>query len=132
MTGLDTNVVVRLLVDDDPEQRELARAFVARTCTPDEPGYIDHIVLVETAWVLGSAYSFERNEIASAIESIMNVEEFTVEGPDLVRNALRASDRGADFSDALLGAVNRSAGCERTATFDRAAALKIDEFDLVK
>jgi predicted nucleic-acid-binding protein len=132
MIGLDTNVVVRLLVDDDPEQRKLARAFIARTCTPDDPGYINHIVLVETAWVLGSAYAFGRNEIASAIEGIMNVDEFSIEGPDLVRIALRASGGGADFSDALLGAVNASAGCKRTVTFDRAAALKIEGFDLVR
>jgi predicted nucleic-acid-binding protein len=132
MIGLDTNVVVRLLVDDDLEQRERARNFIARTCTPDEPGYVNHIVLVETVWILGTAYEFGRTEIAAAIEGIMNVDEFSIEGPDLVRSALRASAGGADFSDALLGAVNRSAGCMRTVTFDRAAASKIEGFELVK
>jgi predicted nucleic-acid-binding protein len=132
VTGLDTNVLVRLLVDDASAQRELARAYVAAICTPDVPGYINHIVLVETAWVLGSVYSFGREDVAKAIEGLMNVTGFSIEAPDLVRGALRAARADADFSDALLGAANAAAGCERTATFDRAAASKIEGFELIR
>ena len=63
--GLDTNVLVRFIVQDDPVQSSAATSLMETSCSPDEPGYISLIVLVELAWVLGGAYKYDRSVVAS-------------------------------------------------------------------
>ena len=128
MIGLDTNVVVRLVVGDDPGQTERAKRFVRRRCTPDSPGFISNIVLVELVWVLTRAYGFQGADIVNAIQALLAGADRVVEDPDAVRGALedQKSDR-ADLVDSLLGRITRARGCEATATFDRRAA-RLDTF----
>lgn len=128
MIGLDTNVLLRLVVADDPVQTERARRFIARRCTPKSPGFINQIVLAEFAWVLASSYRYRRTEVADAVESLLSGEDRLVEAEQEVRAALedyRAG--GVELVDSLIGRVNRARGCEATATFDRRAA-RLDGF----
>jgi predicted nucleic-acid-binding protein len=123
MIGLDTNVIVRLFVDDDPNQVEAARRLVASRCSRDHPGFIDRVALCELIWVLASVHGYRREEIADVIERLLESRDMRLEDNDLVRGALqdyRATS--VDFADILIGEVNRARGCEATATFDRRAA----------
>ncbi len=123
MIGLDTNVLARHLVGDDPVQTPKARALLAARCTVDDPGYVNRIVLCELVWVLARGYRYDRRTIAGALEQLLNAAELRIEDREAAIDAL-AAYRGsqADFADCLMGPLNRAAGCERTMTFDRDAA----------
>jgi predicted nucleic-acid-binding protein len=128
MIGLDTNVLVRLVVGDDPRQTDKARRFVSRHCTPDSPGFIDWVVLAELVWVLAASYGYARSDIAAAVEGLLAGGDRIVEHHDEVRAGLEDYKAGrADFVDALIARINRGYGCEATATFDLKAA-KLDGF----
>lgn len=123
MIGLDTNVVLRLIVEDDPEQTSRAAKFVASHCTSDSPGFINRITLCETIWVLKSGHGYGRDKIAAAIRRITETMYFVVEDHEHVLRALDRFERAAvDFADALVAEVNGAHGCRATATFDRKAA----------
>lgn len=116
MTGLDTNVLLRYLLRDEPTQA--ARA--ARELERDERFLIGSVVLCEVVWVLETGYGFSRAEIGATLEKILATAQFEIEGKDLARAALddfRGST--ADFSDCLVGRRNRVAGAAETVTFDR-------------
>ena len=123
MIGLDTNIIVRLFVDDDPKQVQSARNLVASRCTAESPGFIDRVALCELVWVLASAHNYGRAVVADVVEAIVASRDLRLEDDDLVRRALqdyRASN--VDFADILIGYVNLARGCAATATFDRKAA----------
>ena len=131
MKGLDTNVLARLLTQDDKVQGPAADAYVRQTCTRDSPCFINRVVLAELVWVLESAYGYPSSAVADAIERILRTEEFEVEDNDVARAALAAYRRASvDFADALIGRGNRARGCAVTATFDRKAAA-LEDFELV-
>lgn len=131
MKGLDTNVVLRLLVRDEPAQASAAQAFAEGECSPGAPCLINRIVLVETAWILQSGYGYSRLQVASIIEAILRAEALMVEDAPEVWAALKDYRRSrADFADCLIGHTNRAFGCETTATFDKAAA-GLDGFDRI-
>jgi predicted nucleic-acid-binding protein len=122
MIGLDTNVVLRLIVEDDPEQTRRAAKFIESHCTSDSPGFINRITLCETIWVLESGHGYDRNKIAAAIRRITETMYFVVEDQEHVLRALDRFERAAaDFADALVAEVNVAHGCKATATFDRKA-----------
>lgn len=132
MIGLDTNVVVRYLVQDDPSQSAAATRLVERVLSADVPGLITSITLCEIVWVLAECYSADRDRIGSVIEGLLASRQLVVEEADTVWNALRdwrASN--ADFSDALIGRQVTARGGEKTVTFDRAAA-KLPHFELLR
>lgn len=132
MIGLDTNILVRLLVADDPEQTERARELVAERCTPESPGFINSIVLAELVWVLSRAYGLSRAQIASAVEALLGGEDRMVEHHEAVRAGLDDYKAGrADFADAVIARINQAQGCEATATFDERAA-KLNGFVIVR
>jgi predicted nucleic-acid-binding protein len=128
MIGLDTNLLVRLVVGDDPQQTRQARAFVDQHCSPESPGFINCIVLTELVWVLNTSYDYSRLQIATAVESLAVGADRIVEHADAVQASLDDYKAGRlDFTDALIAHVNKTRGCEATATFDRKAA-KLDGF----
>ena len=132
MIGLDTNVVVRYLAQDDAKQSAAATRLFERLLTPDNPGFLSGIVLCELAWVLADCYDADRARIRGAIDGLLAAKQLMVESPDVVRRALRAWDESAaDFADALLGELARAEGAEKTVTFDRAAA-KLPGFELLQ
>ena len=124
MIGLDTNVLVRFLTDDDPVQSPQA-ARVIGACTAADPAFIGREVMVETVWVLERAYKRGRGEIAEALFDLLAAEEVVVEAPDDVATALEiyrhGGGRGAGFADAMIAAAARNAGCATLYTFDKRA-----------
>ena len=114
MRGIDTNVLVRLLVGDDADQAERARAYV----TEHAPCWINRIVMCETVWVLERFYGLGRTRIALAFKQVLDTTQFEVEDIDAIQAGLLALDEGADFADAVIAATNRNRGCDATATFD--------------
>jgi predicted nucleic-acid-binding protein len=128
MIGLDTNVILRCFVDDDPGQARTARQFVAERCTQENPGFVDRVALCEMVWVLSRGYRFDRKRIADIVATLLASGDIVLEDRGAVRAALQTFvSRNVDFADALIGEVNRAHGCEATATFDRKAA-KLDGF----
>jgi len=118
--GVDTNILIRYFIDDDPAQGRKVDALLARSRRSGESLYIDDIVLCELVWVLRSAYSYDRDTIADALRRILATADFSFDDRDLLRRALADSIAGpADFPDYVIGLRNADAGCETTATFDR-------------
>ena len=119
MIGVDTNVLVRYLTEDDAAQARAVDGLVAQ----GDYLYIDDIVLCELVWVLRSAYRFDKKTIVDAIDRILQTALFAFEDRDLLRSALAEyRDGTGDFADYVIGARNAKAGCDETATFDRALA----------
>lgn len=118
--GLDTNVAVRYLAQDDPAQARKANAVIEATLASGGSCYLSAIVLCEIAWVLRGAYGFDKKTILLTLDRILDTAGFLIEDRDLARQALEEFRSGpGDFSDHLLGVRNREAGCEKTVTFDR-------------
>ena len=132
MIGLDTNVVVRYLVQDDPTQSAAATRLVERVLTDEEPGFVTAVTLCEIVWVLAECYEADRERIEAVIEGLLTSRQLLLEHADVVWSAL-ADWRGsaADFSDALIGRLVVARGGAKTVTFDRAAA-KLPSFELLK
>ncbi len=131
MIGLDTNVVVRLLVGDDAAQQQSAREYITRYCSPEEPAWIDRVVAVETVWVLERGYNFNAAQIADAVEKLLDTAELAFEDHDLVRAAVARYRGGAGFADALVAECNERSGCTATITFDAGAAKRLRHFALL-
>jgi len=129
MIGLDTNILVRYLVQDDPVQSAKATELIERRLTPDNPGFISIVAMVETVWVLDRSYGFAAQEIAATIERILESETLAVENEREVFTAMISLKDGRMFADAIIGALGRKAGCSYTFTFDR-KALRLPEFRL--
>jgi predicted nucleic-acid-binding protein len=115
MRGLDSNVLLRLLLADEPRQYEIARDLLSR--------FVSWIVLCEVVWVLSRAERFSRETIAGVIEGLLDAPEIRVEKEDLVALAVNVYTKsGADLADVLIGLSAAAAGCSETVTFDREAA----------
>lgn len=131
MIGLDTNVLVRYLVQDDPGQSRKATQVIAKQCTRDDPGFINRIVLCELVWVLESAYGYSKETIVTVLEKLLRTGQLKIEDTQSAWTAFRMYQKGkADFADCLLGAANRFDGCNETVTFDQTAS-KLEDFRLL-
>lgn len=123
MIGLDANVVVRFLVQDDEIQSPIANRIMARL-TRDEPGYISSAVLAEITWVLARAYRAPRSEISQAVEGMLRSAELVVENAEAGYRALAVfnASPSVGYADALIAQTAALAGVSETVTFDRTAA----------
>jgi len=120
MIGLDTNVVVRFLVEDDEKQTKQVRRLLEAAIEAREPCLLTDAVLCETEWVLESCYDAERRDISLAVQRLVSAAHFTFEDRMAVGKALDRYQAGkADFSDYLIGLRGRSLGARTTFTFDR-------------
>jgi predicted nucleic-acid-binding protein len=115
MRAADTNVIVRIIARDDERQVPLADAFIARGA------WVSHLVLVESAWVLGRAYNLGHAEIATAIEMLLNHTTISLQDADVVAAALNQYRRrpSLGFSDCLVIEIARKAGHLPLGTFDK-------------
>jgi predicted nucleic-acid-binding protein len=121
MTGLDTNVLVRYLTQDDRAQARKANALIDGAAGKGESLHLDVVVLCELVWVLRGAYSFGKETVVGALERLIDAAQFSVDDRDLLRETVGAYRAGrGDFADYVLGFRNRKVGCNRTMTFDRA------------
>jgi predicted nucleic-acid-binding protein len=119
--GLDTNILVRYLTQDDPAQAAKANEVIGQATTRGERLHIDVVGLCELFWVLVGPYGLARGTVADTLEKMLDTSLLSFEDKDLVREATAQFRRGpGDFADYLIGARNRRAGCDRTLTFDRA------------
>ena len=122
MIGLDTNVLVRYIMQDDAKQAPLATRLV-ESLSAEAPGFLPLVAVVELAWVLSSAYDLDRAQLVEAFEGVLRTKELVIERAEVVWKALRAfRSVNADFADCLIAHSAASAGCEKTMTFDRGAA----------
>jgi predicted nucleic-acid-binding protein len=129
MIGLDTNVLVRLLAQDHPEQTRKAQALIREQCTEAAPAFVNLIVLAETVWVLERSFRYRIPEICHALERLLQIREIEVQTPDGVWAGLSAyREKGAGFPDVLIDAVNRLEGCKSTVSFDKKAVARLDGF----
>ncbi len=127
MYGIDTNVIIRYLVLDDPEQSAKAVTFLETYCTEEQPGFISLIVLCEIVWVLRRAYKYPKGQILKVLENLMLTGELVIENPEVAWEAFRRyKDGKADFSDYLIGRLNRFCGCQKTVTLDQTAGVTED------
>lgn len=123
MVGLDTNILVRYLTQDDPIQSRRATEIIEQQLTEKNPGFISTVAIVEMVWVLARAYRFAANEIAAAIERLLEADVLVVENEREVFIAMRAlTETRGDFADALIAGLGAKAGCSHTLTLDRKAA----------
>ena len=122
MIGLDTNVLVRYIMQDDVKQAAKATKLI-EALDGDTPGYITMVSIVELYWVLTSCYELTEQQVAQALEAILRTKQFLIERADQVMRALRVFGEGnADFADCLIERSASGAGCEKTMTFDVKAA----------
>jgi predicted nucleic-acid-binding protein len=120
--ALDTNLLVRFLVQDDPEQARLATDLVEQL-TDDASGFVSREVLIELVWVLERAYRLGRAEIAAALDGLLAATELQIEGVDQVGPALELyRNEGFGFADLMIAAAARRAGASELVTFDRKVA----------
>ena len=123
MIGLDTNLLVRYLTQDDAAQSKQAARIIDAAIEADEDLYLNHIVVCELTWVLSRAYGYAKDELLGVLEKILAAGQFAFEDKDSLWRALEAFRRSrADFADCLIGVKNSTAGCRTTVTLDRAAA----------
>lgn len=120
MIGLDTNVLIRVLVDDGSPDVAKARNFVAARATEDHDFHVDAVVLVEMVWVLETVFGYGRADLAAAVDAILGNAAYVVDGRKAVAAALAAfRATKADFSDCLIVTRNTRAACKYTATLGK-------------
>jgi predicted nucleic-acid-binding protein len=125
MRGIDTNVLVRFLTQDDRRQVDRVDSLLAELEEAGETAYVSTIVLCELAWVLRSLYGLRRKEIRATLEMLLQTAQLQVEDRAVVNRALTLYGAGAgDFSDYVIGLRNRIAGCRDTVTFDQSLTEK--------
>ena len=122
MIGLDTNVLVRYIMQDDAKQSPLAtRLIEARSA--ESRGFVALVSVVELFWVMSSAYELDRDQFVEALEGLLRTKELIIERAEIVWKALRMfQTANVDFADCLIERSAAATGCEKTMTFDRAAA----------
>lgn len=122
MIALDTNVLVRLLLRDDPQQAESARQLFDANVEQDGALFISDVVLVELAWVLRSRYALKAPVIADTLRALLGNATLSWQSPGAINAALQMFDAQpqVDLSDCLIVALAQAHGCEGVATFDRA------------
>ena len=128
MIGLDTNVMVRYLTQDDPAQSRRATEIIEQRLTVERPGFICVVTMVEIVWVLARAYRFNAREIAAVLERMLQTDVLVIENEQEVFTALIAlKEKRGVFADALIAALGAKADCRHTLTFDQ-KALRLSGF----
>lgn len=131
MIGLDTNVLIRYLAQDDPKQSAVATRYIEGRLSPENPGFVSTVTLCEVAWVLAGNYAADRKRIREIVERLLATKQIVIEQAEVVWKALRVWEGvPADFSDALIGQIAIAQGCEKSVTFDRAAG-KLPGFEIL-
>jgi predicted nucleic-acid-binding protein len=120
MIGLDTNVLVRYLAQDDAAQSARATRLIERELSEREPGFVGLVVLVETCWVLRRLYGASAAELRDTVRDLLGTRQLAIEQRTVVLRAMaRLGDGAGDLADALIAEGAVAAGCARTVTFDK-------------
>lgn len=131
MIGVDTNVLIRLFIEDDPRQNAVVREFFADRSASD-PAHISLVVIAELDWALSQIYKFGRDRISLVLEHMLDTSDIVVEAHDIVRDALpHYASSKVDLADLLIAEINRRSGCTTTVTFDKTAAKRVPGMELL-
>jgi predicted nucleic-acid-binding protein len=124
--GVDTNVIVRFLAQDDDVQSPTATRFMSRL-SRERPGFVSAVVLAEVSWVLSRAYKVSRDDLAEAIEGLLRSAELMIENADAAYRALSRyqASKSVEFADALIAQIALVAGADEVVTFDQTAASQL-------
>jgi predicted nucleic-acid-binding protein len=132
MIALDTNVVLRYLVGDDPVQSRKATEIIERQLSRQAPGFVSLVCILEIVWVLGSLYKRSRSEVAGHIEMILAADTLEIQNEQEAYQGVLALRNGTGtFEDALIGGLGAWWGCSATLTFDQNAARRLHGFQLI-
>jgi predicted nucleic-acid-binding protein len=125
MIGVDTNVLLRLIVDDEPQQNAAAKKFFAARSVND-PAYIGLVAVAEFSWLLRKRYGYSKDQIADTVLELLDSVDLVIERPDLIEQAAILSRQPkVDFADVLISRLAEERGCSSTMTFDRDAAKRV-------
>ena len=131
MIGLDTNILIRYLTQDDPVQSAKANDIIEYRLSPTNLGFVSVVTMAEAVWVLDRAYGLSDAQIAAAIERMLQIEVLIVENEQEVFSAMVAFKQGRGaFADALIAELGTRAGCIYTLTFDK-KTLRLPSFKLL-
>ena len=131
MIGLDTNILLRYLAQDDPVQSLRATEIITQQLSEQEPGFVSLVTILEVFWVLKSIFKRSRHNLAGDIEKLLSADTLEVQNEQEVYNAVIALRTGTgSFEDALVGSLGIWRGCSTTLTFDEDAARKLYGFSL--
>ena len=131
MIGLDTNIVLRYLLQDDAKQTAQVNHIVEEELGPHNPGFLSLPTILELVWVLRSVFKQNPAQIAIHLEHLLGAESLLLQNEQEVFEAMYALKQGTgEFEDALIAAVNRWAGCSHTYTFDKRAS-RLPDFQVV-
>ena len=123
MNALDTNVLVRFLVQDDAKQAQVANQLLNEAETQQQTYYVSNVVVLELMWVLKAAYKVPREAIIGAISELLSMSALEFQDQTVVRDfTTSAQNNTYDLSDLFIGQVAHNAKCETTLTFDKKAA----------
>lgn len=123
MIGLDTNVLVRYIAQDDRRQAAKATRVIEHECSETRPGFIAAIVLAELVWVFESCYGSTRAEIVAVLQRILRTKQLAPQDAETIWKAVRLFEASkADFADCLIERIGAAYECEYTSTFDKDAA----------
>ncbi len=126
MIGLDTNVLVRYLAQDDRAQAAVATTLIENQCSIESPGFVGLVVLAEVVWVSESSYAASRTDVAEIVKRLLSIRQLVVQDAEVVWQALRQFESGrADFADCLIRRGAEAAGCDKTMSFDRRAGMTL-------
>jgi predicted nucleic-acid-binding protein len=132
MIGVDTNVLLRYLAQDDPKQSPRATEIIERRLTEQEPGFVSLVTILEVVWVLKILFKRSRQEIANDVELLLAADTLEVQNEQEVYLALVSLRNGmGTFEDALMGSLSAWKGCSATVTFDVDAAKRLPGFQLI-
>ena len=129
MIAIDTNVLLRYLVQDEPAQGATATYILEEVLTPDEPGFVTIVAVLELDWVLRAQYGFSSGIVAGTLRRLMALPNLAFEQSAAVEHAL--DFEYGDLADNILHATARTSGCTKTVTFDRKFA-RINGVELLR
>ena len=131
MIGLDTNILIRYIMQDDPVESAKAVRIIERNFTEQSPAFISLASVLETAWVLESVYGLSHQQVAQAMERMLQIDTLMIQNEHEVSAAARTLKTGqGSFDDALIGTLGLWAGCTSTLTFDKKAS-RLQGFELI-
>lgn len=125
MIGMDSNVLVRYLAQDDARQSAIATRLIDKELSASNPGFISLMVLVEVCWVLKRLYAATQSELADTLNDFLGAAQFQVERREVVQAATQRfssqKDAKVGITDLLIAEVARNQGCTHTVSFDKGA-----------
>lgn len=132
MIGIDTNVLVRFLVDDDLAQNEVARAFMAER-TMEDPAYLSAIAVAETVWVLNRRLNYPMPDIVEMLRALLSADSLIIENMEELDALINGEDEPkGDLADHIIVWSCARAGCSRVVTSDRRAAKSVPGMELLQ